>query len=208
MGCARTYWRLRDLEKAFLTFVRELDLSVLSDDGSNERDQLARSIQADEGRLEDLRNQRAKCIDAILVVPESRALLDRLKQLEAEIVSTERQLSTKTERIRTIVYETEAKSRSREQVRSLVEELQKGGDEVLAVRSTLRAHLRDIIDRIELHMGDPAPVGRRWSAESRAGRAFAVHFRDGTYRVVYPQGQDPTKFEMIWHTPRTSSSGP
>jgi hypothetical protein len=104
----------------------------------------------------------------------------KLTGLDKEVKAFEDQLVALEEMRTKLSQNEEAFIKSQAEITSLVDRLQKGGDDVYTLRSALRARLQDLIDEVKVSFVDP--------------RHFTARFKDGTRRVVCPAADDPAKF--------------
>jgi DNA invertase Pin-like site-specific DNA recombinase len=196
LGCRRAFWSLREFERAFLTYVRELDWSFLTDDsGNHEVKEAAQAVQAAEGRLEELRTQRERTFD--LVVKQGSSFLEnKLKVIEESVVEAEKELADLVEKARTLSMETEALTKSTEHLTELIDRIQSGKEEMFLLRTTLAAQLRDLVKKVSVWFG-PALVTyvhRAKIKQEKVERAFVVVFRDGSNsKLVAPTASDPAR---------------
>jgi hypothetical protein len=173
-----------------LTFVREVDLtSMTSFAGQGELDQTVMELRATLGKLEAAKAQRDRAFQ-LIIEGESDYLKGKLRELDASVSDLERRESELSNKHRQLTAEARSLSRSKAEVAELIDRIQgDSGDSGYAMRSTLAARLRDMIEMVGVFPG-----------RKKSGGYFVVHFKDGTRRVVAPWGDDPTKFRAIGHT--------
>jgi DNA invertase Pin-like site-specific DNA recombinase len=187
--CRPSSWKYESFERSFLTFVREVDLTAMTGTtGQHELDQVEVELRATQGKLEAARVQRDRAFQ-LIVEGESDYLKGKLRELDQAVSDLERRESELSNKHLQLTAEARSLSRSKAELADLIDRIQGEGDSVYALRSTLAARLRDMIDVVGMFPG-----------RKKDGGHFVVHFKDGSRRVVYPSAEDPTKFLGFGHT--------
>jgi hypothetical protein len=197
----RAYWRLRDFEKSFLTFVKELDLSGLnSDTADKERAEMEKAVQEAEGRLHDLQKRREGIMELFLD-QRTDFLKGQLKEVETKVDAAEKEFKRLNEQSQSLSHEMQARSRSKEEILALIEHIRGDGEEQLSIRTNLRAKIRDLVERIVVHHDPKSYRSKLINAGGFEGRSFMVRFRDESRRIVFPSPNDPSKLGVMGWLP-------
>jgi DNA invertase Pin-like site-specific DNA recombinase len=223
LGCERTGWRYDEFEASFLAFVQELDLETVarSSDEANKRVTLDATLSSLQGQRAALEQERERAYDLLLQAGTATEFVaSKLQECEARIAEVDAKLR-QTEKERTeLTAEASRFYESREQIKALIHRLQHpDGEEVYKLRAQIASKLRSLVDTILVAPRGHAPLVRRAIAEIESNpaaamfgdaaeqlrrdlesdrakrRYFAVGFKDGTVRAVYPSDDDPLKYE-------------
>jgi hypothetical protein len=187
--CRPSSWKYEPFERAFLTFVREIDLTAMTrTTGQHETERVEMELRAIQGKLEAARAQRDRAFQ-LIIEGESDYLKGKLREQDQAVSNLERRESELSNKHRQLTAEARSLSRSKAEVSELIDRIQGEGDSIYALRSTLAARLRDMIEVVGMFPG-----------RKKDGGHFVVHFKDGTRRVVYPDPADPSKFIGMGHT--------
>jgi DNA invertase Pin-like site-specific DNA recombinase len=221
LGCEKgTRWRYDEFEQSFLAFVREVDLAPLVNDDSNKRAVLNHEIAALKGELVERDAQRDRTFELLQRTTSSADYvarkLDEIEKGRAELKVTlekrERELLG-LDGVRTVV----------EDIKPLIEALQRRDGEAYKLRSRVASRLRSIVYIILVAPLGQAPLIRQttefqrargaldlnwWveleertlSEEESRERYFMVEFNDQTSRAVTPSADDPLRVTWeVWH---------
>jgi DNA invertase Pin-like site-specific DNA recombinase len=214
LGCEKAAWRYDAFETSFLAFVGELDLEQIihGEDEARKRSALESTITALRGEQTAISQQMDKAYELLDIAGTATGFVaQKLQGLEARRAAVEAELREKEqERARLGA----TRSLGAEQIRTLIEQIQgREGDETYKIRSMLAARLRSLVTTILVAPLGHAPLTERTidflSGESGAEpvvehlrqgldnrRYFAVGFTDGTTRVVFPDRDDPRRYDQ------------
>jgi DNA invertase Pin-like site-specific DNA recombinase len=194
LGCSRTRWRYVEFETSFLSFVREVDLASIVEEGSGSgrRRALEDQVAATRGEMNAVQERMEKAFAMLDAGAPHDFVTGKLKEMESRRLELQKVLD-ETER------ELAGLDRERESmtdVRSLIERVRGSGD--YRLRSQVASRLLSLIDTILV-----APAGASLSTQGvdqplqpGAGRRyFIVIFKNGSFRTVHPRDDDPTRFE-------------
>jgi hypothetical protein len=220
LGCETKRWRYDHLETSFLAFVREVDLAqiVHSEEVAARRSELEASIGALQGELATVRQQMENTFELFKIAGEAKEFVaEKLKALESRRAAVDEQLGAKQAERSATTAEVGAFYESRDQIKSLVTQLQgRDGDEVYKLRAQIAARLKSLVTTIIVAPLGRAPqtrkviewlsnqpnaedviahLERRLEGEAEHWRYFAVGFADGFMRGVFQlSDEDPLQF--------------
>lgn len=220
LDCTISRWRYDHFEASFLAFVTEVDLEqiVHNEDEANQRANLEAAITALQGEQGSIKEQMERTYDLLkLAGTAANFVAEKLQQLEDRRTAVEAELRIKEQErdsVRSVAHQF---YEDRDQIKALIEQLQsRQGDEVYKLRSEIASKLRALVNAIIVAPLGSAPKTERviqfLSGESEAQpvidhlsgrlsqqdehrRYFAVAFADGTVRAVFPEQDDPLRFE-------------
>jgi len=224
LGCVGTRWKYSDLEASFLTFVREIDLKsiLITADEEQERNKSEAEIAALAGELasvERLMEQTYELLsnagtELAFVSKKLQALAERQIQLEAHLAAKRHEkasLEAREERFTT----------SRDEIEALVVQLQGAPtSDLYQLRARIASRLRALV--VSLRIAPLGNIPRIYSPTttirdllngpkdeflefaSRVSeipsktprRYFSVSFANAAARIIYPDSDDPLRYEM------------
>ena len=221
-GCPSVRWRYRDFEATFLAFVEELDVEAIINERSQseKRKTLEGELTALKGELSTVNDMMEKTYAMLEQQVAVGFITGKLSELEGRRTEIGRQIDSKSAEHEELVSREVRYSRSKEEIRQLVERLQSPADEELfklraqiasqlkvlvqtllvgslgerprmlaaieKLRNTAGAKSQDIISHMEKVASHP----------QQSRRFFAVGFRDSSVRIVFPNDDDPLRFEQ------------
>ncbi len=224
-GCTATRWRYKDFEASFLAFVTELDVEAMINEGdeARKRRDLEAEVSATQGELAAVEAQMQRTYDLLatgaavdFVSGRLRELEDRQKGLSESVAAQRQALANLASRVSNF-YE------SKSEVRSFVERLQQKPTEqpevadVFKLRASIASRLRTLVESlvvaplgdrpnvektIDFLRGQPGATDVVAHMEARLAAGtddvpyFAVGFRNGTVRSVYPSADNPLEFRQ------------
>jgi len=182
-GCQISAWRMNEFEYDFLTFVHEIDVSLLlgkqTDDPelSLRIDALSNQIQDIESKIENL-NQALESGEAV-------SLVKRVLGYESDIVKLKKERAVK-------VFELQQRYNIDEKIRTSIKSVQEyymrlqvavSDDDCLEMRYSLAAAILAVVERIDVY---PRPLKMDDLDVEIEPRKFIVTFRNGSSRYVVP----------------------
>jgi DNA invertase Pin-like site-specific DNA recombinase len=222
LHCEKTAWRYDQLEASFLAFVKEIDLESLmrSEAETKQRAELDNNIAALKGRLGSVQEQRERTYGLFLESTLASGFVSqKLNELEQQRVELENAIQEKEKERVALSSDLSEFYESKEQIKALIERLQKSqGDEIYKLRSQIASRLKSLVSTVLVASVGSAPLTRnvinflknnhdseatnvishlseRLSDERENRRWFAIGFKDGSTRAVYPTEHDPLQFE-------------
>jgi DNA invertase Pin-like site-specific DNA recombinase len=219
-GCPATRWRYRDFEASFLSFVKELDIdSMINEDSEAQRRRdLEGQIGAIEGELSAVQALMQRTYELLSTGAAIDFVSGELRKLEGRQVELKGLLDLKTKELELLKGRVLNFYRSKEEVRAFVDRLQaRDGEALFRLRAQIAARLKTLVETLVV-----APLGHRpkterliqylrgepmgadvvaYLREQLASRIddrpyFAVGFRNGTVRAVYPNADDPLTYDQ------------
>lgn len=222
-GCSTTRWKYDDFEASFLAFVEEVDLgSILTSESDAEnRAKLEQEAKSLEGQILQATIERDNIFKLLehegidvssvgqrLVLCESK--LAKLKNASRDIQQT----------IIQSVAQAGSYYESKDILSNMISELaNKGAEDVYRIRAQISTRLRNVVSHLAVAAEGRAPLKGRIVSEvdiiakdedaifreklkkvigqgsgANDGRYFAVTFRDGSYRIVFPTNEDPLTY--------------
>lgn len=216
LGCPiRTTWAYDEFETSFLTFIKEADLGTTIGSLGKERQgtTLEARLQASKGRLLEARNNRDKVFNLLLGNEPTDYLSNKLRELDSTVAALEHERMSNARALEEYLQQETAYNESKVGIAELIAKVQSTDGETVRIRSTVASRLKDLIrelivwpagherkredlealyamypehSRAELETYMPRP--------SKAFRSFFVRFKDGTFRFVAPDINDPTRY--------------
>jgi hypothetical protein len=220
LGCSSIRWRYDDFEASFLAFVQELDLHGLVQDHDQvtKRDQLTAEIEILRGQVAETNEFRERTYQLYLLdLGNKEYVADKLKQYASRLTELQTAIKEKEEDLLAQTSELTGFYTSKDQIKSLIGRLQQEkGQEVYKIRAQIASSIRNLVAGIRV-----APSGRtvsqalisfsrpHWGLEERAAykaeidrhielakrRYFVVSFKQGGRRYVFPNVDDPLRYE-------------
>jgi DNA invertase Pin-like site-specific DNA recombinase len=186
-GCEMTgRWRYDQFETMFLRFVEKLDLASLvsSTEHASKKTELASQLDATEGRIKMLEEERRRAFDVAMKMVDfnSEFLAERIKKTEQDLAEAKKLVGPLRSEI-AILEQTELTYyKHPDQVARLIERVRssRGGD-VYKLRAQIASRLQLLIKELRLTV-DPDT------------QRFEVIFRDGQGMILFVDPEDPTKF--------------
>ncbi len=219
LKCIRTRWSYTDFEKSFLSFCSELDLPSIVGDDRGRRAETERRIVALQGELATLRDLRDQTFELLKKKVEVEYVARRLEEIEKQRAALEVELREQE----VVRAELDGAVAGLEDIRPLIEQIQGGSGDTYALRSQVAQKIRSLVmvvhvapcghtplvrRTIEFLKGQPGNtldvtghLERRLESEEESRPYFAVGFKNGTTRAVFPNKDDPTRV----HVQATSS---
>jgi DNA invertase Pin-like site-specific DNA recombinase len=222
LGCVGLRWRYQDFEASFIAFVEELDIDSLVNESSKKGQQQNQStelaaLQGELSAVTDLMEKTYAILSGGGPVEFVTGKLNELNLRREDLRVRVKSIDEERERLAS----QEARYRqSKEEIKQLVSRLQSPAtDELFKLRAQVASQLksligtlligsvgegprmRDAIDRarkeLGLEAGDVIAHMERLAAHpNQTRRFFAVGFRDGNVRVVFPAKDDPLRYEQ------------
>jgi hypothetical protein len=186
-GCEMTgRWRYDQFETMFLRFVEKLDLASLvsSSEHASKKTELASQLDATEGRIKLLEEERRRTFDVAIKMVDlnSEFLAERIKKTEQDLAEAKKLVASLRSEI-AILEQTELTYyKHPDQVARLIERVRssRGGD-VYKLRAQIASRLQLLIKELRLTV-DPDT------------QRFEVIFRDGQGLILFVDPEDPMKF--------------
>ena len=230
LRCPSIRWRYPDFEAMFLAFVEELDVEAIINEGSRSerKNSIEGELSALQGELSTVSDLMDKTYDMLEQKVAVAFVTRKLAQLEERRTTINGLIESKAAERDELVSRQIRYSRSKEEIRQLVERLQSpGDDELFKLRAQIASHLKALVDtlligsvgeqpRVQAIMNELDPIGRELqepddaeefirvtshieqvaSRPEQSRRFFAVSFRDSNVRIVFPNPENPLRFEQ------------
>jgi hypothetical protein len=219
-GCHATRWRYKDFEASFLAFVQEIDVEAMinQDDESERRRRLESEISATEGELQAVEVLMQQAFDVLATGAAVDFVSSKLRELESRQRDLKKRLPAKQHELELINNRISTFYESKNEVRGFVERLQRpSGEELFKLRAQIASRIKNLtqtlvvaslgdrpktekaIDYLKGETGADDVISHlveRLSSKKDDRRYFAVGFRNGTVRAVYPSAEDPLHYEQ------------
>lgn len=216
-GCQAGRWRYKDFEASFLAFVRELDLDsiVNADAEAAKRKTVDSEISSLHGELASV----GAMMESTYALLEKSTAVDfvsqKLNELEQRRSTLLQSLERKTIERDALANRISAFAHSKDELHAFIANLQAAPtQELFKLRAQIASRLKVLVETIIVApLGDKPNVEKTiaflreqpdstdvvQALEAKAGTApyFAVGFRNGTVRAVYPQKDDPLRYEQV-----------
>lgn len=211
MGCYKVGWPYSEFERSFLTFVRELDLSSVTENAAtkSELETLRVKMAETEGRLGLASQLRDRLLELVLGDEPTDFLKTKLREQDQTVADLQVALAELKKRCDHARTEVDTFTQSAANISGLIDRLQsQGNDDVYRARSIIATRLQDLIAELQVWPGgtpvnpeagkiirqvvrDKYPDGSHDAEQYVAGmtkalRAFWVRFKDNTYKFVAP----------------------
>jgi hypothetical protein len=217
-GCPSVRWRYRDFEASFLAFVEELDVERIINAASHteQRALLARQIAALQGELSSVSDLMERTYAVLDQGGPVAFVTGKLNELQDRKAALSKGVEAKSAEQKELLAREARYRQSKDEIRQLVQRLQGPADEeTFKLRAQIASQLKALVQTLSVASLGTKPrleasieclrgiVGKEGAIThmSRAAahpdssrRYFAVGFRDGNVRVVYPNADDPLRF--------------
>jgi DNA invertase Pin-like site-specific DNA recombinase len=219
--CPSLRWRYRDFEATFLAFVEELDIeSIVNDQSqSNRRKELEGELAALKGHLSTVSDLMEKTYAVLSQGGPVNFVTGKLNELEQQRAKLTDDIEAKSRQHAELLSRQTRYHHGREEIRQLVERLQSpSNDELFKLRAQIAAQLKNLIDSLLVGSAGERPrtkaviravpqataaeiddvwtyIGNVASDLRQSRRFFAVGFRDSQVRVVFPDEDDPLRYQ-------------
>jgi DNA invertase Pin-like site-specific DNA recombinase len=221
-GCPSLRWRYRDFEASFLAFVQELDIeSIVNESSDTEKKrkleaELA-SLQGELSSVGDLMEKTYAVLSAGGAVEFVSRKLSELTQKQTELT---RRLAAKAAEQQGLLSQETRYQRSQEEISHLVKRLQSPAtEELFKLRAQIASQLKSLIETLLVaSVGDRprmqksidqlkgmaageaedviACMEQQAVHSDQSRRYFAVGFRDSNVRIVFPEVDDPLRYQQ------------
>lgn len=216
MGCQRTGWRYEHFEAAFLAFVHEIDLEpiVCSEENFSARRELDDAVQALEGKRSKLEAEREYAYQ-LLGITNTDFVAAKLDDCERTLSQIRFELKELHDRRAALTVDVGSLYFSKEELKSLIDGLRdRDKSAAYKLRAQIAAKLRSVLAELIV-----APAGYTLTNAKTIGsiskdtqkyrergfsdfarprgrrRYFLARFKDGSYRAVYPNDDDPLEYD-------------
>jgi len=214
LGCESSGWKYEDFEKAFLSFVREVDVSAIVNDRRNDRRKttLQELANSRKGKLVTLIADREKVMDLLLRVGGSQDYVAlKLDEIEDQIKLTKKELSSIEDHIEKAYVQASNHSSAKEKLHELISQSQDSDYDLQKIRAHIAKQISELVQAIEIAPEGTSLVSLRATEKlvtvgfdehdfdpSLAGRPyFTALFREAESRTVYLSKDDSHQFEQI-----------
>ncbi|MCW2205606.1 DNA invertase Pin-like site-specific DNA recombinase [Bradyrhizobium elkanii] len=204
LGCPGIRWRYRDFETSFLAFVEEVDLDGLTNEAAESAKlRLESDIAAIKGELAQVEQLMEKTFAVLTTGGPIEFVTAKLKEQEARKAGLlKRHRSYETEREQAVSRQDQT-NRSKEEIRELVERVQRaGGPEMFKLRARLASHLKVLVEHLFVATLSKQPKEHNALRHQKGdGHYFEVWLRYGPGRAVYPTVRDPLRYDeqiVVW----------
>lgn len=222
LGCSIARWRYDQFEASFLAFVQELDLEALvrSENETKKRGEFDDEIASLRGELISIEQQRDRTFELFAKAGgASDYVAQKLEELQQRHTTLDTALKQKESARLALNSDLTGFYESKEQIKTLIEKLQKPGDEVYKLRSQIASKLKSLIltltvaplgdiprlrRSIEFLRNDKSEADKTelmghmtemLKDDRQKRRYFAIYFKDKTIRAVFPNVNDPLLFD-------------
>ncbi len=162
LGCYAVQWGYNEFEISFLSFCTSLDLANLLGEsnaataGKKLEFDLTQSLEVKKTMVLEGESRLDRLLTALEVAPDSKAIIERVKKVEAEIQETKEECLSIEAELAKIAYDSDDYASHESSISTLVQEIESlTGDERFLTRSMLSEHIRKIIIMVKLY-----PAGR------------------------------------------------
>ena len=217
--CKSVRWKYDQFEASFLAFVQEIDLHELlrDEDQNSRRAEISAELDSLRGQLIATNEQREKTFELYLSdLVDKEYTADKLNHFKSRSVELENLIKQKEEELRIVSSQFADFHESKDKIKALIHRLQQDdGFDIYRTRAQIAASIRNLASSVRV-----ASVGRKtlprqedfnfsnWGPEERANsrkrideliefakrRYFAVLFKQGGHRIVYPIENDPLRY--------------
>jgi DNA repair exonuclease SbcCD ATPase subunit len=201
--------------------VQEIDVEAMinQDDESEKRRALESDVAAAEGELLSLGALMQQTFEVLATGAAVDFVSSKLRELESRQRDIKERLRTKQHELELLNNRISTFYESKNEVRSFVERLQSPADEELfKLRAQIASRIKNLVETLVVApLGDRpktekvidylkgeagaddviAHLAKRLSSKKDDRRYFAVGFRNGTVRAVYPSDEDPLRYEQV-----------
>jgi DNA invertase Pin-like site-specific DNA recombinase len=225
-GCTATRWRYKDFEVSFLAFVTELDAEAMINEGdeARKRRDLEAEVSATQGELSVVEAQMQRTYDLLATGAATDFVSGKLRELEERRKELTEGVAAKRQAFDSLGSRVSKFYHSKAEVRSFVESLQQQRPteqpevaDVFKLRANIASRLRTLVESLVVApLGDRPKVEKTMDflrgqddatdvlahIEARLATGsddipyFAVGFRNGTVRAVYPSEHDPLEYRQ------------
>lgn len=222
LGCQGRRWRYDNFEASFLAFVSEIDLASLigSNDSDHKHQQATLRLSASEGELVEVAGLMEKTYDLLETGAPPEFISSKLRGLQERKDALNQDISELRTQIELLRMRQRNLAQSTSEIRILVRRLRDSNQpDLYELRAKIASYLRSMIETLSI-----APQGRQVQLKRIADQTresfgpeaeeiaayienrstlpepempyFAVGFRDGRVRIVFPDNHDPLKYEL------------
>jgi Recombinase zinc beta ribbon domain len=222
LGCPGLRWRYQDFEASFVAFVDELDVDTIVKDSLNKGQQqdLPAQLAALQGEFSTVTDLMERTYAVLSGGGPVEFVTGKLNELNVRREDLRIRIKAKDEERERLASQEARYRQSKKEIKQLVSRLQSPATAELfklraQVASQLKSligtlligsvgegpRLREAIDRARKEFGSEAGeviahMERLVMHPDQARRFFAVGFRDGSVRVVFPAKDDPLRYEQ------------
>ena len=224
LGCPSLRWRYREFEASFLAFVQELDIEsiVNGNTAADTKRRLEAELASLQGELSSVGDLMDKTY-ALLSAGGSSVdyVSGKLNELTDKHAELKRRVAVKTAEQQELLGRETRYQRSTQEIRRLVEQLQSPAtEELFKLRAQVSSQLKSLVETLLIApLGDKprmrksidrlkpstfegeandviAYMEQQATHLDQSRRYFAVGFRDGNVRIVFPSDDDPLRYQQ------------
>jgi hypothetical protein len=221
-ACPSVRWRYRDFEATFLAFVEELDIESIINEGSQaqKRRELDDELSALRGELSSVTDMMERAFEVLSQGGPVEFVTTKLNELDQRRSGLDAKITTAIAGRDELLSSQARYQRSKDEIRQLVDRLQSpGNEELFKLRAQIASQLKSLIHTLlvgslgeEPRMRTAAKTLREVagteaedviaymeglaSAPNQRRRFFAVGFRGSNVRIVFPNADDPLRYEQ------------
>jgi DNA invertase Pin-like site-specific DNA recombinase len=221
-GCPSVRWRYRDFEATCLAFVEELDIeSIINERSQSEkRREMDDELSALRGELSSVTDMMEKTFAVLSQGGPVEFVTSKLNELERRRSEISAKVTSTAAEREDLLSSQARYQRSKDEIRHLVDRLQSpGNEELFKLRAQIASQLKVLIQILLVGSLGEQPRMRRTvdalreitgteaeavitymerlaSAPEQSRRFFAVGFRDSNVRIVFPNPDDPLRYEQ------------
>jgi hypothetical protein len=221
-NCPSIRWRYTEFEASFLAFVEEINIESIMNANAHleKRNKLERELAALNGELLSVTNLMEQTYAVLSLGGPVEFVTSKLNDLEKRRATLSEGIKLKSEEQQELLSREKSYVRSKEEIRQLVGQLQDSEiDELFKIRAQIASQLKVLVQTLSIASLGAKPrllrsinqlrrSGKRGADDAMAhmGRAathpqysrryFSVAFRDSNVRVVYPDDDDPLRYQQ------------
>jgi DNA invertase Pin-like site-specific DNA recombinase len=221
-NCPSIRWRYADFEASFLAFVEELDVKSIVNASAHleTHDKLQRELAALHGELSSVTDLMEQTYAVLSQGGPVDFVTGKLNELEKRRVKLSDDIKLKSEEQQEMLSREKSYLRSKEEIRQLVGQIQSSeSDELFKLRAQVASQLKVLVRNLSLGSLGMRPrllasikrlrtsgkqqaeaaiahMDQAAASPKHSRRYFSVGFRDGNVRVVFPDADDPLRYQQ------------
>jgi hypothetical protein len=221
-GCNGVRWRYRDFEASFLAFVQELDIeSILNESADSEkRRNLEGEVAAIQGELASVNDLMESTYAVLAGGGPIEFITSKLNELNQRQTDLNQRLRAKESERRDFLSRESRFYNSKDEIKQLVDQLQSPAtDELFKLRAQIASRLKILIETLLVGSIGERPrmqkvidqlrseadgnwhdviahMEEKAAHPDQSRRFFAVGFRDSNVRIVFPENDEPLRYQQ------------
>lgn len=220
LGCASLRWRYRDFEASFLAFVEEIDVQSIVDKRTEPeaRHQIEAELSALRGELSSVQDLMDKTYAVLVGGGPIEYVTSKLNELEERRSQLQSRLEEKAAEQDAKTYLERRYRQSVDEIKQLIDRLHDSTDtELFKLRAQVSSELKTLVETLLVGSVGERPKMIAAIEEAKRGaygvdsdvltymeemashpdqrrRFFVIGFRDGKFRAVFPDENDPLRY--------------